>query len=113
MNIDDFVKEARISFMKSIKVEHSSSPDLVEKAYIGLKRWIFNNQLVSGQKLTYQDLADGLEMSKTPIIYALNRLENEGFVSRKVNRGYYISEMDNGETPQLAKEGIYEFLKIG
>jgi DNA-binding GntR family transcriptional regulator len=111
MSVDDFVKKVTISFMEFIRTDHSSNPDSVEKAYIELKRWIFNHLVVPGQKLIYQDLADHLGMSKTPVISALNRLEYEGFVSRKLNRGYFIRGMSRKEIDELfdTREAIEVF----
>jgi len=37
-------------------------------------------ELVPGQKITYDQLAERINLSKTPIINALNRLEQEEFV---------------------------------
>lgn len=111
MNSDDFVKKVYSSFINSIKSVYPSDNDLMVKAYIELKKWIFTHRIVPGQKLIYQDLADKLKMSKTPIIYALNRLEYEGFVERYLNRGYFVHEMDEEEARELfdAREAIEIF----
>lgn len=55
------------------------SKTLIEEAYNKIKQMIFQQTLVSGQRLIYQDLSKILNMSRTPIINALNRLEQEGF----------------------------------
>lgn len=111
MTADDFVRTAYSSFINSIKAEHSSPEDLMVKAYVELKKWIFSHRIVPGQKLIYKDLADRLKMSKTPIIYALTRLEYEGFVERYLNRGYFVREMDESEACELfdAREAIEIF----
>jgi len=38
---------------------------------------IFQQKIGPGQKLIYRDLSEKLDMSKTPIMYALSRLEHE------------------------------------
>ena len=111
MTFDDLVKDAYLPFVNSIKPEHSSTEDLMVKAYVELKKWIFTQRIVPGQKLIYKDLAEKLKMSKTPIIYALTRLEQEGFVERYLNRGYFVHEMDAKEASELfdAREAIEVF----
>jgi len=111
MNSDDIVKKAYFSLTNYIESECSSGEDLMVKAYVELKKWIFTHRIVPGQKLIYQDLVDKLNMSKTPIIYALNRLEYEGFVERYLNRGYFVHEMDEEEASELfdAREAIEIF----
>lgn len=105
---DDLVRDAYYSFVNSIRSESSSSEDLMVKAYVELKKWIFIHRIVPGQKLIYKDLANKLKMSKTPIIYALTRLEYEGFVERLLNRGYFVHEMNREEAGELfdAREAV-------
>ncbi|MFH1625819.1 MAG: GntR family transcriptional regulator, partial [Pseudomonadota bacterium] len=78
MTSDDLVEKAYSSFVNSFATELSSDKDMMLKAYTELKGWIFSQRIVPGQKLIYNDLANRLGMSKTPIIYALTRLESEG-----------------------------------
>ena len=111
MSASDIAKKGYSSFIHSLLLEYSSPEDLMVKAYIELKKWIFFQRIVPGQKLIYQDLADKLKMSKTPIIYALTRLEYEGFVKRHLNRGYFVHEMDQKEADELfdARQAIEVF----
>ena len=55
---------------------------------------IFDQKLVPGQKLIYDDLARLLNMSRTPLINALNRLEQQGLVVSESHRGFYVRPMD-------------------
>ncbi len=73
------------------------------RAYQAIKEMIFNYHLVPGQKLTYNGLAEKLKMSKTPIINALNRLEQEEFVISLPNRGYFIKEINVDEVEEMFK----------
>jgi DNA-binding GntR family transcriptional regulator len=45
----------------------------------------------------YDDLAKRLQMSRTPIINALNRLEQHGLVASESYRGFTVRPMDNKE----------------
>ena len=80
----------------------NKSKSLIEDAYLRIKQMIFDQKLVPGQKLIYQDLSRMLEMSPTPVINALNRLEQEGFVASEVFRGFYVRPID----PQEVWEGF-------
>ncbi len=67
---------------------------MIEDAFRRIKQLIYNQQLVPGQRLVYDDLAKMLNMSRTPIINALNRLEQQGLVVSESFRGFYVKPMD-------------------
>jgi DNA-binding GntR family transcriptional regulator len=74
---------------------------LSDKAYRQIKNMFLTDQLVSGQKLPYQDLARRLGMSQTPVIMALVRLEYEGLVRSEANRGFFVPAIDLNEAREL------------
>lgn len=69
----------------------------IKEAYRAIKRLMLNQKLIPGQKLLYRELSEWLGMSKTPIVNALNRLEQEGFVSSEPNVGYAVRAIDAKE----------------
>ena len=69
----------------------------IQRAYLQIKQLMFEQRLVPGQKLLYRELSRMLNMSKTPIINALNRLEQEGFVASETFYGYYLKPIDAQE----------------
>jgi len=75
--------------------------NLMEKAYWEIKNMIFQQKISPGQKLIYRELAEKLNMSQTPITYALGRLEQEGFVELIPNSGYSVKEIDIKELEDL------------
>ncbi|MCB2227741.1 MAG: GntR family transcriptional regulator [Desulfarculaceae bacterium] len=80
------------------------NPPTVSKdhqALVGIKQLLFARKLSPGQKIIYSDLAKQLGMSKTPIINALNKLENEGLVIYHVNRGYFVRQLTIEEVVQM------------
>jgi len=77
-----------------IKKESNTRTD---DAFHKIRRLILNQELIPGQKLVYDDLAKRLEMSRTPIINALNRLEQLGLVVSESNRGYTVKPMETEE----------------
>jgi DNA-binding GntR family transcriptional regulator len=66
---------------------------LKEKAYIQLREWLMNGNYKHGEFLTERNLVEKLEMSRTPIRAALERLEAEGHVSYTPNKGIYVTEL--------------------
>lgn len=85
-----------------------SLPSASETAYTAIKKMISTYQLVPGQKMDYAFLAQKLKMSKTPIVNALNRLEQEEFVVSLPNRGFFIKEAEIKEVTELfrVREGL-------
>jgi DNA-binding GntR family transcriptional regulator len=70
-------------------------------AYAAIKELIAKRALNPGQKLNYQDLSNIIGLSKTPIINALSRLQNEGFVDYETNKGYRIRQINEKEIEEL------------
>ena len=69
--------------------------------YEALKGRITTNQLRPGRKLIHQELAELLKVSRTPVREALERLYQEGFVTRLPRRGFYVAEIDENEAREL------------
>ena len=69
----------------------------IDEAYRSIKRLMLQQKLHPGQKLLYRELIQLLGMSKTPIVNALNRLEQEGFVTAEPNVGYAVKPIDEKE----------------
>lgn len=81
----------------SPRTSRKDSKAMIEEAFRGIKDLIYNQQLVPGQRLVYDDLARKLNMSRTPIISALIRLEQQGLVVSEHLRGFYVKPMDLNE----------------
>ena len=77
--------------------KEKDTKSLIQEAYREIKRLMLQRKLKAGQKLLYRELIDQLHMSKTPIINALNRLEQEGFITSETNYGYYIKPIEQKE----------------
>ena len=102
--------------MKSATSYHNASG----RAYKEIKEMISKYELIPGQKITYDQLAAKLKMSKTPIINALTRLEQEEFFTSFPNRGFSIKEMPPAEFEKLyrirvtlEKLSLEEFIEYG
>ncbi len=86
---------------------HGEGEDRSRAAYQGLRRMLYNKELVPGQKIAYRELAERLQMSPTPIIQALKWLELQGFVRHEANRGYVMAPFSTKEI-----EEIYELREL-
>jgi DNA-binding GntR family transcriptional regulator len=82
---------------------------LIEEAHQKIKSMIFDQKLAPGQKLTYSDLSSAFNMSPTPVINALHRLEHEGFVVSLPFKGFYVKKIELQEAWDLF--GIREALE--
>jgi DNA-binding GntR family transcriptional regulator len=99
-------REAKMA--KATKQTRRKSPeDSSQAAYQGIRRMLYSKELVPGQKIAYRDLAEKLQLSPTPIIQALKRLELLGFVCHEPNRGFYMSPFNIKEL-----EEIYEMREL-
>jgi len=70
-------------------------------AYHGIRHMLYNKELIPGQKISYKDLAEKLQLSSTPIIQALKWLELQGFVRHEPNRGYSMAPFSLKEVEEL------------
>lgn len=75
--------------------------DLAQKAYQGIRQMLFYNEIIPGQKIKYQDLADKIGVSITPVIHALKWLEFNNIVSHEPNRGYFVNEVSLKEIKEI------------
>jgi len=83
----------------------------VEEVYEEIKRMIYLNMLAPGQKLVYQNLADKLNTSITPVVQALRGLERSNLVRYEQNKGYFVQEITIREAEELfqAREALETF----
>lgn len=84
----------------------------VDVAFKKIKEMMYHHEIVPGQKLLYQELAKKFNMSITPIIQALNRLQLLNIVYSERNKGYYVGEADPVEAKELfiAREALETFM---
>ena len=68
-------------------------PSLKDKAYTAIKGAILSLKLEPGAPLVENDLARQLGISKTPVRDALQELEREGFVTRVLFKGTYVTDV--------------------
>ncbi len=86
------------------------TPSREQEVYDRLRDMIFRYEIIPGQKLMYQDLADKLGVSRTPVKNALNLLESQGLVRLSRNKGYYVAELSKEEAENLFE--LREILEV-
>lgn len=70
---------------------------LEEKVYLALEEQILSRKLCAGESITEMKLSKALEVSRTPVREALQRLDREGLIKLVPNKGAVvlgISEQD-------------------
>ena len=85
-------------------------PSRNQATYSSIKRMILAGQLGPGRKLVHEDMAEALNVSRTPVREALERLYQEGFVTRIPRRGFYVASITRDEAMNLY--GAREALEI-
>jgi DNA-binding GntR family transcriptional regulator len=79
-------------------VRLETAPDLVEQVYLRLLDAISEGTLAPGQRITQEDIADQLAVSRQPVLQALRQLKKDGFVQDAPGRGVLVSPLDPDAT---------------
>lgn len=67
---------------------------LRDSVYSALKAMIVTGQIPPGSRVTENDIAAKLTVSRTPVREAFNRLERDGLVTGRPRQGYVVTEFD-------------------
>jgi DNA-binding GntR family transcriptional regulator len=71
-----------------------AAPDLVDQVYRRLLDAISEGALAPGQRITQEDIADQLAVSRQPVLQALRLLKKDGFVQDAPGRGVLVTPLD-------------------
>src|SRR3978361_1436228 len=75
-------------------VKLETAPDLVEQWYARLLAAISEGSLAPGQRITQEDIAEQLAVSRQPVLQALRLLKKDGFVLDAPGRGVLVAPLD-------------------
>jgi DNA-binding GntR family transcriptional regulator len=78
-----------------------SRPDLAEQVYHQLLGAICEAKLAPGARVTQEELAASLNVSRQPVHQALRRLKNEGLLVDAGRRGLRVAPLDSVSLEQL------------
>ena len=71
-----------------------ATPDLVDRVYRSLLDAISDGSLAPGERLTQEDIAQQLAVSRQPVLQALRLLKKDGFVQDAPGRGLQVAPLD-------------------
>lgn len=71
-----------------------STPDLADQVYRALLDAISAGSLAPGQRITQEELAEQLAVSRQPVMQALRLLKKDGFVQDAPGRGLQVTPLD-------------------
>ncbi|KAA3637824.1 MAG: GntR family transcriptional regulator [Armatimonadetes bacterium] len=72
-----------------------------DQAYVSLRREILSCELAPGARIVESEIAERLDMSKTPVKKALGMLEHEGFVEVLPRHGYRVTEITLADVQEI------------
>lgn len=76
-----------------LKIE--TAPDLVDQVYRRLLDAISDGSLAPGKRITQEDVARELSVSRQPVLQALRLLKKDGFVRDAPGRGVLVAPLDS------------------
>ncbi|NDH52611.1 MAG: GntR family transcriptional regulator [Betaproteobacteria bacterium] len=71
-----------------------TTPDLVDRVYRAVLDAISEGSLAPGERITQEDMASKLAVSRQPVLQALRQLKNDGFVQDAPGRGVLVAPLD-------------------
>jgi DNA-binding GntR family transcriptional regulator len=75
--------------------------DLTEQTYRFLKDRILQREIRPGEKISVEDVARGLGVSRTPVVNALKILESDGLVEIQPRRGTFVTHLTAKDVADL------------
>lgn len=80
--------------MNSRLIKIETSPDLVDRVYGSLLDAISDGSMAPGARITQEDIAAQLDVSRQPVLQALRLLKKDGFVLDAPGRGVLVAPLD-------------------
>jgi DNA-binding GntR family transcriptional regulator len=78
-----------------------AASSLADRAYRAILDAVCDGRLKPGQRVTQEDLAERLRVSRQPVLQALGLLERQGFVEKAGRRGLQVSAIDPAQMVRL------------
>ncbi|MGA7939864.1 MAG: GntR family transcriptional regulator [Bradyrhizobium sp.] len=77
------------------------APNLTDQVYARLLEAIIDRTLLPGQRVTQNELADRLGVSRQPVSHALHLLHRQGLLAESGRRGFEVTQLDPERIRQL------------
>lgn len=78
-----------------------ATPDLVDRVYRSLLDAISDGSLAPGARITQEDIAQQLAVSRQPVLQALRLLKKDGFVEDAPGRGLQVAALQTQSIRQI------------
>nr|WP_297350640.1 GntR family transcriptional regulator [uncultured Caldimonas sp.] len=78
-----------------------SAATLADQAYEQIKHLIFDFELMPGDRISETELAERVQVSRTPLRQALQRLQREGFMQVFPKSGWQVAPLDFDQFDEL------------
>lgn len=82
-------------------VKLQSAPDLVDRVYRALLDAISEGSLAPGARLTQEEIAEQLDVSRQPVLQALRLLKKDGLVHDAPGRGVVVAPLEADRIAQV------------
>lgn len=90
-----------------------SRPDYVDEVYKALLDAISDGSLAPGMRITQEEIAEQMAVSRSPVLQALRLLKKDGFVQDAPGRGILVSPLDPDWTGRLYEiRGALDMLAV-
>jgi DNA-binding GntR family transcriptional regulator len=76
-------------------------PSLIDQVYARISEAIIDRTLLPGQRITQNELAEKLGVSRQPVSHALHLLHRQGLVAESGKRGFEVTQLDANRIRQL------------
>jgi DNA-binding GntR family transcriptional regulator len=76
-------------------------PNLIDQVYARIIEAIIDRTLPPGQRITQNELAEKLGVSRQPVSHALHLLHRQGLVAESGRRGFEVTQLDPVRIRQL------------
>jgi DNA-binding GntR family transcriptional regulator len=87
--------------MSAYLLKLETAPDLVDRVHRSLLDAISDGTLAPGSRITQEEVAAQLAVSRQPVLQALRLLKKDGFVTDAPGRGLQVSALDEDFTRKL------------
>jgi len=77
------------------------APNLSDQVYARILEAIIDRTLLPGQRITQNELAERLGVSRQPVSHALHLLHRQGLVAESGRRGFEVTQLDPERIRQL------------
>jgi DNA-binding GntR family transcriptional regulator len=77
------------------------APNLTDQVYARILEAIIDRTLLPGQRITQNELAERLGVSRQPVSHSLHRLHQQGLLAESGRRGFEVTPLDPARIRQL------------